>query len=164
MCLPVYSFDQAIYIFGLGIPLFLDMEIADRGKWRVWSTNKLLLTAAYGYILFVHFSKWRDKLPRKFDFLFSLLDHFHFPGPSLRIRSNIQCFPLYAARPAFYNYVIVMFVTSAVMLFACGLAGIRGGFGLWYRQVCFRYYYSSKINSVFSTQLTYGNRSTLQVV
>lgn len=54
---------KVIFIFGFGVPLFLDVEIADRGKWGVWFTNKLLLTAAYGYILFVHFSKWRDKLP-----------------------------------------------------------------------------------------------------
>lgn len=27
---------------------------------------KLLLTAVYGYVLFVHYSKWRAKLPRKF--------------------------------------------------------------------------------------------------
>ncbi|XP_015079123.1 transmembrane protein adipocyte-associated 1 homolog isoform X1 [Solanum pennellii] len=111
---------KAIYIFGLGIPLFLDMEIADRGKWRVWSTNKLLLTAAYGYILFVHFSKWRDKLP---------------------------------PRPAFYNYVIVMFVTSAVMLFACGLAGIRGGFGLWLYNLTVVCYHSLYLPFLYVTFL-----------
>ncbi|KAG5602256.1 hypothetical protein H5410_033626 [Solanum commersonii] len=117
---PVFSFDQAIFIFGFGVPLFLDMEIADRGKWGVWCTNKLLLTAAYGYILFVHFSKWRDKLP---------------------------------PRPAFYNYVIVMFVTTAVMLFACGLAGISGGFGLWLYNLTVVCYHSLYLPFLYVTFL-----------
>ncbi|KAK9926107.1 hypothetical protein M0R45_023356 [Rubus argutus] len=34
-------------------------------------------------------------------------------------------------RPAFYNYIVVMFVFGAVALFACGLAGIGAGFGIW---------------------------------
>lgn len=89
---------KVVFMFGFGVPLFHDVEIAHRGKWGVWFTHKLLLTAVYGYILFVHFSKWRDKLP---------------------------------PRSAFYNYVIVMFATTAVVLFACGLAGIKADFGLW---------------------------------
>ncbi|KAL3366649.1 hypothetical protein AABB24_011380 [Solanum stoloniferum] len=111
---------KAIFIFGFGVPLFLDMEIADRGKWGVWCTNKLLLTAAYGYILFVHFSKWRDKLP---------------------------------LRSAFYNYVIVMFVTTAVMLFACGLAGISGGFGLWLYNLTVVCYHSLYLPFLYVTFL-----------
>ncbi|KAL3335520.1 hypothetical protein AABB24_031640 [Solanum stoloniferum] len=111
---------KAIFIFGFGVPLFLDVEIADRGKWGVWCTNKLLLTAAYGYILFVHFSKWRDKLP---------------------------------PRPAFYNYVIVMFVTTAVMLFSCGLAGIRGGFGLWLYNLTVVCYHSLYLPFLYVTFL-----------
>lgn len=35
-------------------------------KWGLWIMHKLLLTAVYGYILFVHFSKWREKLPREY--------------------------------------------------------------------------------------------------
>jgi hypothetical protein len=37
-----------------------------------------------------------------------------------------------AARPAFYNYIVIMFVVNAVALFACGIAGIGAGFGIWY--------------------------------
>lgn len=111
---------KVIFIFGFGVPLFLDVEISDRGKWGVWFTNKLLLTAAYGYILFVHFSKWRDKLP---------------------------------PRPAFYNYVIVMFATTAVMLFACGLAGIRGGFGFWLYNLAVVCYHSLYLPFLYVTFL-----------
>lgn len=38
----------------------------------------------------------------------------------------------HAAKPAFYNYVIAMFVLNAIALCASGLAGIGTGFGLWY--------------------------------
>ncbi|KAF3643510.1 putative chaperone protein ClpB1-like [Capsicum annuum] len=111
---------KVIFIFGFGVPLFLDGEIADRGKWGVWFINKLLLTAAYGYILFVHFSKWRDKLP---------------------------------PRPAFYNYVIVMFAITAVMLFACGLAGIRVGVGLWLYNLAVVCYHSLYLPFLYVTFL-----------
>ncbi|VFQ74971.1 unnamed protein product [Cuscuta campestris] len=89
---------KVVLIFGFRIPLFVDVELANRGKWAVWFAYRLLLTAAYGYILFVHFSKWRDNLP---------------------------------PRPAFYKYVIAMFVTNVVILCACALAGFGIGFGLW---------------------------------
>ncbi|GAA0152889.1 hypothetical protein LIER_43199 [Lithospermum erythrorhizon] len=89
---------KAILIFGFGMPLFMDVEITHQGTWSVWFIQKLLLTAAYGYILFVHYSKWKDKLP---------------------------------PRPAFYNYVMIMFVTDAVSLSATGLTGMGLGFGLW---------------------------------
>lgn len=89
---------KAICIFGFGIPLYIDVEIMHGGKWGMLFLYKLLLTAVYGYILLVHYSKWRDKLPPK---------------------------------PAFYNYVIAMFVLNAIALCACGLAGIGTGFGLW---------------------------------
>lgn len=111
---------KVIFIFGFGVPLFLDVEIADWGKWGVWFANKLLLAAAYGYILFVHFSKWRDKLP---------------------------------PHPAFYNYVIVMFVTTAVMLFACGLAGFRSGFGLWLYNLAVVCYHSLYLPFLYVTFL-----------
>ncbi|KAH7528937.1 hypothetical protein FEM48_Zijuj05G0130700 [Ziziphus jujuba var. spinosa] len=90
---------KAIYVFGFGMPLFMDGAVNIDGiKWGLWIIHKLLLTAVYGYILFVHFSKWREKLP---------------------------------PRPAFYNYVVVMFVTCSVSLFACGLAGLGANFGIW---------------------------------
>ncbi|KAI5648290.1 hypothetical protein M9H77_34295 [Catharanthus roseus] len=91
-------FLKAICIFGLGIPLFIDVEITHQGKWEISFMYKLLFLLVYGYILFVHYSKWRDKLP---------------------------------PRPAFYNYVIAMFVFNAIALCASGLTGIGSGFGLW---------------------------------
>ncbi|KGN64044.1 protein CANDIDATE G-PROTEIN COUPLED RECEPTOR 2 [Cucumis sativus] len=54
---------KVIYVFGFGIPLFIGVGSSHWSKWGVWTIHKLLLTAAYGFILFVHFSKWRDKLP-----------------------------------------------------------------------------------------------------
>ncbi|PSR89128.1 Serine/threonine-protein kinase [Actinidia chinensis var. chinensis] len=94
---------KAIFVFGFGVPLFIDSNETTHGmKWGLWTIHKLLLAAVYGFILFVHYSKWRDKLP---------------------------------PRAAFYNYVVVMFVTNAVTLFACGLAGIGASFGLWYAYI-----------------------------
>lgn len=37
----------------------------------------------------------------------------------------------FAARPAFYNYVIIMFILNAIALFACGLTGNGAGFAFW---------------------------------
>ncbi|OAY70260.1 transmembrane protein adipocyte-associated 1 homolog [Ananas comosus] len=57
---------KAIYVFGFGVPLFLDAnESANRVKWGLWIVHKLLLTAVYGFILFMHHSKWRERLPAK---------------------------------------------------------------------------------------------------
>uniref|UniRef100_A0A5B7AD65 Transmembrane protein adipocyte-associated 1 n=1 Tax=Davidia involucrata TaxID=16924 RepID=A0A5B7AD65_DAVIN len=90
---------KAIFVFGFGVPLFIDVDkTTHQVKWGLWSIHKLLLTVVYGYILFVHYSKWRDKLP---------------------------------SRPAFYNYILVMFVINVVATFACGLAGSGAGLGLW---------------------------------
>ncbi|KAF7136622.1 hypothetical protein RHSIM_Rhsim08G0146800 [Rhododendron simsii] len=80
--------------------LFIDSEeTTHKMKWGLWTVSKILLAAVYGFILFVHSSKWQDKLP---------------------------------SRPMFYNYVVAMFVTNAVALFACALAGIGLTFGPWY--------------------------------
>ncbi|GJV55359.1 transmembrane protein adipocyte-associated 1 [Tanacetum coccineum] len=89
---------KAICVFGFHVPLFMDGEKTHRGKWVLWTVDELMLTCIYGYILFVHYSKWRDKLP---------------------------------PRPAFYNYVVVMFVITGIALFGCGLAALGAGFGLW---------------------------------
>lgn len=89
---------KAIFVFGFRVPLFMDDETGHRGKWGLWIFDELLLTCSYGYILFVHYSKWRDKLP---------------------------------PRPAFYNYVVAMFVITAIALFGCGLAASGLGLGLW---------------------------------
>lgn len=57
---------KGIYVFGFGVPLFIDgEESTQRMKWGMWIIYKLLVTAVYGYILFVHYSKWREKLPPK---------------------------------------------------------------------------------------------------
>ncbi|KAL3513069.1 hypothetical protein ACH5RR_025786 [Cinchona calisaya] len=56
---------KVMCIFGFGVPIFIDVEITHRGKWAIWVAYKLLLSAVYGYILFVHYSKWKDKLPPK---------------------------------------------------------------------------------------------------
>ncbi|KAI3726848.1 hypothetical protein L1987_66654 [Smallanthus sonchifolius] len=89
---------KAVCVFGFHVPLFIDGDTTDRGKWGLWTVDQLLLTCTYGYILFVHYSTWRDKLP---------------------------------PRPAFYNYVVVMFVVTGIALFGCGLAAFGVGFGLW---------------------------------
>ncbi|XP_020551708.1 uncharacterized protein LOC105168840 [Sesamum indicum] len=54
---------QAIFIFGFGVPLFISADASHWGKWGVLFVHTLVLTAVYCYILFVHYSKWRDKLP-----------------------------------------------------------------------------------------------------
>ncbi|KAM0937483.1 putative transmembrane protein TP [Dioscorea sansibarensis] len=57
---------KAIYIFAFGIPLFIDAsESTNRVKWGLWIVHKLLLTAIYGFILFMHHSKWRERLPAR---------------------------------------------------------------------------------------------------
>ncbi|KAJ8484867.1 hypothetical protein OPV22_017352 [Ensete ventricosum] len=55
---------KAIYIFGFGVPLFSDNnETAHHARWGLWIVRKLLLTAVYGSIFFMHQSKWRERLP-----------------------------------------------------------------------------------------------------
>ncbi|PIN05073.1 putative membrane protein [Handroanthus impetiginosus] len=54
---------QAIFIFGFGVPLFVNTDGTHLGKWSILFIHTLALTAVYCYILFVHYSKWRDKLP-----------------------------------------------------------------------------------------------------
>ncbi|GAV70036.1 Tmemb_40 domain-containing protein [Cephalotus follicularis] len=112
---------KAIYVFGFAIPLFIDsLGSTHRVKWGLLATHKLLLTAAYGFILFVHFSKWREKLP---------------------------------PRPAFYNYVIAMFVIYAVALFSCGLASFGAGFGIWLYSLTLLCYHSLYLPFLYLTFL-----------
>ncbi|XP_050870882.1 protein CANDIDATE G-PROTEIN COUPLED RECEPTOR 2 [Lathyrus oleraceus] len=55
---------KAIYVFGFGVPLFnRTVGSTHTIMWGLWIIHKLLLAAAYGFILFVQFSKWREKLP-----------------------------------------------------------------------------------------------------
>lgn len=55
---------KAVYIFGFGIPMFDDGHNTTHSvKWGLWVIHRLLLTAVYGYILFIHYSKWKERLP-----------------------------------------------------------------------------------------------------
>ncbi|XP_002512286.2 protein CANDIDATE G-PROTEIN COUPLED RECEPTOR 2 [Ricinus communis] len=57
---------KAIYMFGLGIPLFIDSnEQTHHMKWSLWVIHRLVLTAVYGFILFMYHSKWRERLPAR---------------------------------------------------------------------------------------------------
>ncbi|RDX62799.1 Transmembrane protein adipocyte-associated 1, partial [Mucuna pruriens] len=60
---------KAIYIFVFGIPLFVDSnEHTPHVKWNLWVVHKLLLTAVYGFTMFVYHSGWRETLPAKIAF------------------------------------------------------------------------------------------------
>ncbi|KAM1549530.1 hypothetical protein ACFX15_010092 [Malus domestica] len=57
---------KAIYLFGLGIPLFIDNnDRAHRTKWALWVVHRLVITAIYGFILFMYHSRWRERLPAR---------------------------------------------------------------------------------------------------
>lgn len=59
-------FLKGIYIFLLGIPLFIENnDTTNRMKWGLWMVHKLVLTAVYGFILFMYHSKWRERLPAR---------------------------------------------------------------------------------------------------
>ncbi|CAN6585072.1 unnamed protein product [Malus baccata var. baccata] len=111
---------KVIYVFGFGVPLFIVGIGSTFGvKWGLWLIHKLLLTALYGFILFVHFSKSREKLP---------------------------------PRPVFYNYIVVMFVLSALASFGCGLAGIGASFGIWLynlTDICYHTLYLPSLYVIF---------------
>lgn len=112
---------KAIYIFGFGVPLFFDdVGSTYRTKWGMWIIHTLLLTAVYGFILFVHFAKWGKKLP---------------------------------PRPAFYNYVAIMFVVNAIALFACGLAAVGIGFGIWLYNIAVICYHALYLPFLYLTFL-----------
>lgn len=111
---------KAIFVFGFHVPLFMDGETTHRGKWGLWTVDELLLTCTYGYILCVHYSKWRDKLP---------------------------------PRPAFYNYVVVMFAITGVALLGCGLAAVGVGFGLWPYSIVVICYHTLYLPFVYVTFL-----------
>ncbi|KAK4273519.1 hypothetical protein QN277_021902 [Acacia crassicarpa] len=103
---------KAIYLFGFGVPLFIDSsENSHHVKWNLWVVHKLLLTAVYGFILFMYHSRWRERLP---------------------------------ARPAFYKYIVIMFILNAIALFSCGLTGNGAAFGFWLyvaTVVCYHAFY-----------------------
>ncbi|GMG99658.1 hypothetical protein Nepgr_001498 [Nepenthes gracilis] len=59
-------FLKGIYVFGFGIPLFIENDDhGHRVKWGLWVIHTLVLTAVYGLILFMYNSKWRERLPAR---------------------------------------------------------------------------------------------------
>ncbi|KAI9084768.1 hypothetical protein K1719_033174 [Acacia pycnantha] len=57
---------KAIYLFGLGIPLFVDSHGQPHPvKWNLWVVHKVVLTAVYVFILFMYHSRWRERLPAR---------------------------------------------------------------------------------------------------
>lgn len=69
---------QAIYLFGLGIPLFIDdKEHPYHIKWSLWVVHRLVLTAVYGCILCMYHSRWRERLPGKSSF-HGITYHIHY--------------------------------------------------------------------------------------
>ena len=52
-----------IILFVFGIPLFVDSNEHTHGKWNLWVVHKLLLTAVYGFIMFMYHSGWKETLP-----------------------------------------------------------------------------------------------------
>ncbi|KAI4374522.1 hypothetical protein MLD38_012506 [Melastoma candidum] len=54
---------KAVYVFGFGVPLFVDVGVTSQVKWTLWSIHTMALLGVYGFILFVRFSKWREELP-----------------------------------------------------------------------------------------------------
>ncbi|XP_048443678.1 protein CANDIDATE G-PROTEIN COUPLED RECEPTOR 2-like isoform X1 [Pyrus x bretschneideri] len=55
-------------------------------------------------------------------------------------------------RPAFYNYIVVMFVLSALASFGCGLAGIGASFGIWLynlTDICYHTLYLPSLYVIF---------------
>jgi hypothetical protein len=90
---------KAIFLFGFGVPLFIDNnENGKTFKWGLWIIHKLLLTGVYGMVFLMYNSRWREKLP---------------------------------ARPAFYNYIIIMFALYSLYLVASAFTANNAHFGFW---------------------------------
>ncbi|KAL5723147.1 Cullin-associated NEDD8-dissociated protein 2 [Ranunculus cassubicifolius] len=68
---------KAIYVFGFGVPLFIDLDgSTNKVKWGLWVFHNLLLTAVYGIILFMHHTKYRERLPARpafYNYIFVML-------------------------------------------------------------------------------------------
>jgi hypothetical protein len=88
---------NAVYIFGLSIPLFITQDDAgDWNKWGFWMMHNLFFTAVYFVILILPYTRWRDRLP---------------------------------ARPAFYHYVLILFILNGLEAFGSTLLGFGADFG-----------------------------------
>lgn len=60
------TFIKAVYIFGLGVPLFLNKDdTSNHLKWTFWLIRSLLFVGAYLFILILPHTKWRDRLPAR---------------------------------------------------------------------------------------------------
>ncbi|MCO5597878.1 hypothetical protein L7F22_051963 [Adiantum nelumboides] len=60
------TFIKALYIYGLGVPLFLTKDgTGDHKKWTFWLIRSLLFVGAYLFILVLPHTKWRDRLPAR---------------------------------------------------------------------------------------------------
>lgn len=121
-----YSFSQGIYLFGFGIQLF---DVSNNGsQWALWVIHKLLLTGVYGLIFFMYRSRWRERLPGEFH-LMNLCWVFY---ELILLYPYDWYLSLITARPAFQNYISIMFCINATALLACALAAHGTGLGLWY--------------------------------
>lgn len=57
---------EGIYLFHLGIPLFLaEEDVGDWHKWNFWMIRGLLFVAVYLFILILPYTKFRDRLPAR---------------------------------------------------------------------------------------------------
>lgn len=105
--------------------LVLEVQLEPCGAYGS-STNYCLLQFMASYCLCISLNG--EKSFHVSTFLVLLL-------PQLLFKSlaNLTCSSvlMFAARPAFYNYILIMFAFGAVTLLACGLAGIRAGYGIW---------------------------------
>jgi len=55
---------KSIYIFGFGVPLFVDNnDTGDWQKWGFWLAYKLVFVAIYASILCLPHTKWHNRLP-----------------------------------------------------------------------------------------------------
>jgi hypothetical protein len=132
-------FFQTIYVFGFGVPLFIDVDQGTGGKWSLWFLHKLVLTGVYGLIVFMHHSRWRDRLPGYF-LQGPVFYHvfFNIFVPCIMIH---DCHLFVAAKPAYYNYICAMLLLNGLSLFGCLLVASGAGFGLWYvKNIIFKIY------------------------
>lgn len=99
-------------------------------KWSLWVVHRLVLTAVYGFILFMYLSKQRERLPGKFAKFMHVSTRI-FLSIFMPFVMTLCLSPSFAARPAFYKYIVIMFILNALALFACGLTVNGTGFGFW---------------------------------
>jgi hypothetical protein len=111
------------------VPLFIDNnENGKTFKWGLWIIHKLLLTGVYGMVFLMYNSRWREKLPGK------LIRRFYLPiiaSTGFFLFIIIHVFLFLTARPAFYNYIIIMFALYSLYLVASAFTANNAHFGFW---------------------------------